>query len=64
MWGMAFQARIRVRFGDIDYNGKDLAVEGQNATVSMHMDSFEKTETPEWLIKGLEAYRQRCAGGA
>jgi hypothetical protein len=30
----------------------------------MNLDTFEKTETPEWLIKSLEAYRQRCAGGA
>jgi acyl-CoA thioesterase FadM len=56
--------RASITWGYKGFNGKDLAVEGQNVTVSMNMDTFEKIETPEWLIKSLEAYRQRCAGGA
>jgi len=52
--------RTSITWGYKGYNGKDLAVEGQNVTVSMNMDTFEKTETPEWIIKSLEAYRQRC----
>ena len=52
--------RTSITWGYKGYNGQDLAVEGQNVTVSMNMDTFEKTETPAWLIKGLDAYRQRC----
>lgn len=56
--------RTSITWGYKGYNGKDLAVEGRNVTVGMNMDTFEKIETPEWLIESLEAYRQRCAGGA
>jgi 4-hydroxybenzoyl-CoA thioesterase len=52
--------RTSVTWGYKGYNGQTLAVEGQNVTVSMNMDTFEKTETPAWLIKSLKAYRQRC----
>lgn len=52
--------RTSITWGYKGYNGNDLAVEGQNVTVSMNMDSFEKTETPDWLIKALEAYQKRC----
>ncbi len=52
--------RTSVTWGYKGYNGQALAVEGQNVTVSMNMDTFEKTETPAWLIKSLKAYRQRC----
>jgi 4-hydroxybenzoyl-CoA thioesterase len=55
--------RASITWGYTGYNGKDLAVEGQNVTVSMNMDSFVKTETPDWLIKALEAYQKRCSEG-
>jgi 4-hydroxybenzoyl-CoA thioesterase len=37
-----------------------LMVEGENVTVSLDMDSFEKRDTPEWLKKELVGYQQRC----
>jgi acyl-CoA thioesterase FadM len=52
--------RTSITWGYKGYNGDELAVEGQNVTVSMNMDSFVKTETPDWLIQGLEAYQARC----
>jgi 4-hydroxybenzoyl-CoA thioesterase len=52
--------RTSVTWGYKGYIGKDLAVEGQNVTVSMNMDTFKKTETPSWFIQGLEAYQKRC----
>jgi 4-hydroxybenzoyl-CoA thioesterase len=35
--------------------------EGRNVTVSIHMDTFEKMEIPDWLRKSLEAYQRSCA---
>jgi 4-hydroxybenzoyl-CoA thioesterase len=36
-----------------------VVVEGQNVTVCVRTDSFEKTEIPEWLRKGLRDYMER-----
>lgn len=39
-----------------------VVVEGQNVTVCVRTDSFEKTEIPEWLRKGLRDYMERSGG--
>ena len=41
--------------------GKDevVVVEGQNVTVCVRTDTFEKIEVPEWLRKGLADYMER-----
>jgi acyl-CoA thioesterase FadM len=36
-----------------------MVVEGQNATVCVNPDTFEKMDVPEWLRKGLAAYMER-----
>jgi len=38
---------------------EEMVVEGQNVTVCVNPDTFEKTEVPEWLRKGLTAYVKR-----
>ena len=38
---------------------EEMVVEGQNVTVCVDPDTFEKTEVPEWLRKGLTAYVKR-----
>jgi 4-hydroxybenzoyl-CoA thioesterase len=38
---------------------EEMVVEGQNVTVCIHPDTFEKTDLPEWLRKGLTAYKER-----
>jgi 4-hydroxybenzoyl-CoA thioesterase len=36
-----------------------VVVEGQNVTVCVRTDTFEKVEVPEWLRKGLTDYMER-----
>ncbi len=38
---------------------EEMVVEGKNITVCVHPGTFEKTDVPEWLRKGLTAYMQR-----
>jgi acyl-CoA thioesterase FadM len=36
-----------------------LVVEGQNVTVCVRTDTFEKIDVPEWLRQGLTSYMER-----
>jgi len=36
-----------------------LAVQAENITATINMDTFEKTDTPHWLKEKLEKYQQR-----
>jgi acyl-CoA thioesterase FadM len=36
-----------------------VVVEGQNVTVCVRTDTFEKIDVPEWLRKGLADYMER-----
>jgi acyl-CoA thioesterase FadM len=38
---------------------EELVVEGENVTVCVRPDTFEKTDLPEWLRKGLTAYVEK-----
>jgi 4-hydroxybenzoyl-CoA thioesterase len=41
-------------------NGEEeMVVEGQNVTVCVRTDTFEKIGVPEWLTKGLTSYMER-----
>ena len=40
----------------------DMVVEGQNVTVCVTTDTFEKIAVPEWLRQGLTAYMEKIAG--
>ncbi len=41
-------------------NGEEeVVVEGQNVTVCVKTDTFEKIEVPEWLTQGLKNYMER-----
>ncbi len=40
--------------------GAEMVVEGQNVTVCVRTDTFEKIEVPEWLKQGLRAYMDKC----
>ena len=54
--------RTSVTWGYRGYRGagkEEMVVEGQNVTVCVHPDTFEKTEVPEWLRKGLTAYTEK-----
>ena len=37
---------------------EEVVVEGENVTVCVHPETFEKTELPGWLRKGLTAYME------
>jgi 4-hydroxybenzoyl-CoA thioesterase len=37
-----------------------VVVEGHNVTVCLNMDTFTKTEIPDWLRQALESYQRRC----
>jgi acyl-CoA thioesterase FadM len=41
-------------------SNEKVVVEGENVTVSLDMDTFERMETPEWLKQELFKYQQRC----
>ncbi len=43
------------RLGD----GEEIVVEGQNVTVCVKTDTFEKRDVPEWLRRGLMDYMER-----
>ncbi len=38
---------------------EELVVEGQNVTVCVRTDTFEKIDVPEWLRQGLTSYMER-----
>lgn len=38
---------------------EEMVVEGQNVTVCVKTDNFEKIEVPEWLRNGLAMYMQK-----
>jgi acyl-CoA thioesterase FadM len=38
---------------------EEIAVEGHNVTVCVKTETFEKTDVPEWLRKGLTDYMER-----
>jgi len=38
---------------------EELVVEGNNVTVCVQTDTFEKRDVPEWLRKGLTEYMER-----
>jgi acyl-CoA thioesterase FadM len=41
-------------------NGEEeMVVEGQNVTVCVKTDTFEKIDVPEWLRQGLTSYMKR-----
>jgi 4-hydroxybenzoyl-CoA thioesterase len=41
-------------------NGEEeIVVEGQNVTVCVKTDTFEKIDVPEWLRQGLTSYMER-----
>lgn len=42
---------------------KEMVVVGQNVTVCVRTDTFEKIDVPDWLRQGLEAYVKRCSEG-
>jgi 4-hydroxybenzoyl-CoA thioesterase len=41
---------------------EDLVVEGNNVTVCVRRDTFEKIEVPQWLQECLTAYREKNSG--
>ncbi len=41
---------------------KEIVVEGQNVTVCVRTDTFEKIDVPGWLRQSLEAYVKKCSG--
>ncbi len=54
--------RTSVVWGYKGYRGpaeEEIVVEGQNVTVCVRTDTFEKREVPEWLRKGLGNYMER-----
>jgi 4-hydroxybenzoyl-CoA thioesterase len=54
--------RSSITWGYEGYRVRDvgeIAVEGQNVTVCVETETFEKREVPEWLKKGLTAYMKR-----
>jgi 4-hydroxybenzoyl-CoA thioesterase len=38
---------------------EEIVVEGQNVTVCVRMDNFEKIDVPEWLRKNLMNYMEK-----
>ena len=40
---------------------EEIVVEGQNVTVCVRTDTFEKIDVPEWLRQGLKSYMERFA---
>jgi hypothetical protein len=40
-----------------------IVAEGQNITVCLRTDTFEKIEVPEWLRRGLTSYTERFQEG-
>jgi len=51
-----------ITWGYRGYRGKDgeeMVVEGQNVTVCVKTETFEKIDVPEWLRQGLTSYMER-----
>ena len=50
-----------ITWGYRGYRGDDeeMVVEGQNVTVCVKTDTFEKIDVPEWLRQGLASYMER-----
>jgi acyl-CoA thioesterase FadM len=50
-----------ITWGYRGYRGADeeMVVEGQNVTVCVKTDTFEKIEVPGWLKQGLTSYMER-----
>ncbi len=50
-----------ITWGYRGYRGEaeEMVVEGQNVTVCVKTDTFEKIEVPEWLRHGLTNYTER-----
>ncbi len=50
-----------ITWGYRGYRGDDeeTVVEGQNVTVCVRTDTFEKIDVPEWLRRGLASYMER-----
>ena len=54
--------RTSITWGYEGYRVRDvgeIAVEGQNVTVCVETETFEKKEVPQWLREGLTAYMKR-----
>jgi 4-hydroxybenzoyl-CoA thioesterase len=54
--------RTSITWGYRGYRGgkeEDMVVEGNNVTVCVKKDSFEKQDIPQWLRKGLTAYMEK-----
>ena len=49
-----------ITWGYRGYRGDDeeMVVEGQNVTVCVRTDTFEKIDVPEWLRQGLASYME------
>ena len=43
---------------------KKAVVEGQNVTVTVNLDTYEKVQIPGWLRQRLEDYKQRTEASA
>jgi 4-hydroxybenzoyl-CoA thioesterase len=41
----------------------DIVVKGNNVTVCVKTDTFEKINVPEWLRQGLTSYMESCENG-
>jgi 4-hydroxybenzoyl-CoA thioesterase len=50
-----------ITWGYRGYRGdeEEMVVEGQNVTVCVRTDTFEKIDVPEWLRQGLASYMER-----
>jgi len=50
-----------ITWGYKGYRGdeEEMVVEGQNVTVCVRTDTFEKIDVPEWLRQGLTSYMER-----
>jgi 4-hydroxybenzoyl-CoA thioesterase len=53
------QSSITWRYKGYRKDEEELVVEGQNVTVCVRTDTFEKIDVPEWLRQGLTSYMER-----
>jgi 4-hydroxybenzoyl-CoA thioesterase len=70
-YGDVFEVEVRVlsvgetsiKFGYTAFfeNLDVVALEGQNITVCIEMQTFEKKKVPDWLREKLVAYQKRCS---
>ncbi|OGP54521.1 MAG: hypothetical protein A2Y65_10895 [Deltaproteobacteria bacterium RBG_13_52_11] len=57
--------RTSISWGYRGYRGgdeKDMVVEGNNVTVCVKMDTFDKIDVPEWLKQALTVYLKKSSG--